>query len=137
MVNSRSIAEFGAETTAKVGNALRRDGVVREGSLPEFPEIVTTQTARQKKIQRMIDGIDSLDDAASSLYSVTSDVREIGEEISEIKEIRKELDNAIAEGKPRVRKPNQPIQKEDENTKKAALQGPDPTEDDLLEASDE
>jgi hypothetical protein len=83
---SKDVMEWTAENTGKIGNALKRWGVVGERAYPWMSERVKAQDAYRLKFQRFTDGLESLEDTASSLSQVTGNVREIQEEYTELKE---------------------------------------------------
>jgi Sec-independent protein translocase protein TatA len=104
--SSREIAEWTAENTGKIGNALKRFRVVGENAFPWMPERVTAQSKWQQRMQRFRDGTESLDDAASSISSVVGEVRSITEEVNEFKEQKEAFDKAIKEATPNNRPDN-------------------------------
>lgn len=81
---SKDVMEWTAENTGKIGNALKRWGVVGERAYPWMSERVKAQDAYRLKFQRVTDGLEQLEDTASSLSQVTSNVREIQEEFDEL-----------------------------------------------------
>jgi hypothetical protein len=83
---SKDVMEWTAENTGKIGNALKRWGVVGERAYPWMSERVKAQDAYRRKFQRVVDGLESLEDTASSLSQVTGDVREIQEEFTELQQ---------------------------------------------------
>lgn len=83
---SKDVLEWTAENTGKIGNALKRWGVVGERSYPWMSERVKSQDAYRLKFQRVTDGLESLEDTASSLSQVTGDAREIQEEFGELQQ---------------------------------------------------
>jgi len=80
------VVEWTAENTGKIGNALKRWGVVGERAYPWMSERVKAQDAYRRKFERFTQGLESLEDTASSLSQVTGDVREITEEFNELKQ---------------------------------------------------
>ena len=110
---SKDVMEWTAENTGKIGNALKRWGVVGERAYPWMSERVRAQDAYRRKFQRVTDGLESLEDTASSLSQVTGDVREIQEEFNELKEQKdafKELISTVPpENTPPVSPENAPI----------------------------
>lgn len=83
---SKDVMEWTAENTGKIGNALKKYGVVGERAYPWMSERVKSQDAYRRKFQRVTDGLESLEDTASSFSQVTGDVREIQEEFTELNE---------------------------------------------------
>lgn len=120
---SKDIAEWTAENTGKIGNALKRWGVVGERAYPWMSERVTAQDAYRKKLQRFTDGLESLEDTASSLSQVTGDVREIQEEFTELKQQKADFKTLISTTAPEATPPaspeNEPIADAEGQTKAA------------------
>jgi hypothetical protein len=104
--SQRAITEWTAENTGKIGNALKKWGVVGEKAYGWMPEKVTSRTAFQKKIDDFRTGVDNLDDAASSLTSVASEVVNIQDEAKQIKDQWTEFDKNIKEATAAVRPDN-------------------------------
>ncbi|OUC11588.1 MAG: hypothetical protein B0A82_26915 [Alkalinema sp. CACIAM 70d] len=130
MDSAQSIAEFTAENTGRIGNALKKFGVVGERAYPWMAEKVNAQTAWQRKFQNFNDGIQNLDDAASSLSSVTGEIISIQDEFQQLKEqkdqFKQALENALP-GTPTENKPN----KDAADATKTASAGKDVTDTDL------
>jgi len=89
--------ELGAEMTGKIGNALRKAEVVFENAFNWFPEQINAATARQTKLNGMIQGIQNIDDAASSLSSAVSEVKSIQDTVIEMGEQRQKFTEAVNE----------------------------------------
>jgi hypothetical protein len=83
---SKDVMEWTAENTGKIGNALKRWGVVGERAYPWMSERVKAQDAYRRKFERVTQGLEGLEDTASSLSQVTSNTREIQEEYTELKQ---------------------------------------------------
>ena len=90
------ILEWTAENTGKIGNALKRWGVVGEKSYPWMAERVRAQDAHRRRFERITEGLESIEDAANSLSQVTGNVREIQEEYTEFQEQRKAFRDSIS-----------------------------------------
>ena len=95
--SARSIMELGAQMTGKIGNALRAAGVVFENAFNWFPEEINSATARQNKLNGMIQGIQNIDDTASSLSSAVSEVKSIQDTVIEMREQRQKFNEAVDE----------------------------------------
>ncbi len=115
---SKDILEWTAENTGKIGNALKRWGVVGERAYPWMSERVRAQDAYRRKFQRVTDGLESLEDTASSLSQVTGEVREIQEEYIELKEQKDAFTELISTTPPESTPPASP-----ENTPIADAEG--------------
>lgn len=82
----KEVTEMAAENTGKIGNALKRSGLVTERSYPWMAEKVRAQDAWSRKTARVMDGLESAENIAGSFAQVTSNVKEIQEETAELKE---------------------------------------------------
>lgn len=82
----KEVTEMAAENTGKIGNALKRSGLVTERSYPWMAEKVRAQDAWSRKTARIMDGLESAENTASSLAQVTGNVKEIQDEMTELKE---------------------------------------------------
>lgn len=121
---TQEVMEWIGENTGKIGNALKRWGVVGERAYPWMTERVRAQDAWRRKMGRILDGLEQAEDTASSLYAVTSEVREIQEEISELGEQRQAFQQAVSDALPSDRPDNAPVQT-DFQADKTASQSPD------------
>lgn len=104
--STQQIAEWTAENTGKIGNALKRFRVVGENAYSWMPERVNGQSAFRNRIQKFLDGQENLEDAASSLNSTISEVRNVREEFNELKEQRENFDKAVEDAVPNSRPDN-------------------------------
>lgn len=109
--SAREVAEWTAENTGKIGNALKRFRVVGENAYPWMPEQMTMQNKWLNRVKRATDGIESIEDAASSLTGVVSEVRSAKDEFSDLKEQKENFDKAIKEATSKVRPDNDPTKK--------------------------
>ncbi|MUL39310.1 hypothetical protein [Gloeocapsopsis dulcis] len=100
---ARNLGEFTASIVGKIGNALRRDGVVDGSAYEEFPEEVNSATLTQKRLERFINKLENIDDAASAISSVTSDAATISESISGLRtqviDFQKSVDDGVNQTK--------------------------------------
>ena len=110
MDSSLEIAEWVAENTGRIGNALKRWGVVGPKSYPWMTEKVTAQALWRKRFDSFIEGAEALEDAASSLGTVVGEVRSIQEEVSEVGEQRQRFEDTVRDAIPTTPPDNQPIQ---------------------------
>lgn len=92
----QNILNFTAEATGKIGNALKKAGVVLENAYNWFPEQINAATARQTALNRMTAGLEGLNEAASGLSGAVSDVRNIQTTVIEIRKQKEEFDNAVS-----------------------------------------
>ncbi|MEL7354074.1 MAG: hypothetical protein AAFN38_21810 [Cyanobacteria bacterium J06560_5] len=97
---TKDVLEWTAENTGKIGNALKRWGVVGERAYPWMSERVRAQDAYRNKFRRVTEGLEQLEDTASSLSQVTGDVREIQEEFTELGEQRAAFQDLVSQVDP-------------------------------------
>jgi hypothetical protein len=124
--SAREIAEWTAENTGKIGNALKKYRVVAEDAYKWMPEQVKATDAWTRKIDRFRSGIDSLDDASSSFSGALSEVQTIQEEFKQLDEQKQEFDKNISELIPSKREENKP-RKEQSDAEKLASAAPQDT----------
>lgn len=93
---TQDVLEWTAENTGKIGNALKKYGVVGDRAYPWMSERVKAQDFYRRRFSRVFDGLESAENTASSLAVVTSDVREIQEEISELGDARTRFTDAVS-----------------------------------------
>jgi formiminotetrahydrofolate cyclodeaminase len=67
---------------------------------------MTTQGVYRRKIDKLIDGVETFDDAADSLGGVLSEVNDIQEEFNELKEQRENFAESIEAVLPKSRPDN-------------------------------
>lgn len=112
----------GFERISQVGNALRRNGIVRDDSYPAMNEKVTIRSKGLSRLDRATDRLESLNNAVSVVESIASSVVSIQEEVTEIKKYRKEYEDEKA-------KLIKEIEKKEVDSKKAST-APDIKEED-------
>lgn len=118
-----SIMQVGAECTGKIGNALRRAGVVAENAYNWLPEQINLAIANQTAFRGVLNNLRNLNDTADSLQTATAETRNIQTEYAEFlqkkQKFDQEIDNAIS-GK-----------SNSESTSKSVSQSPTISTDDL------
>ena len=92
---TQDVLEWTAENTGKIGNALKKYGVVGDRAYPWMSERVKAQEFYRTKFSRVFQGLESAEDTASSLAVVTSNVREIQQEVDELGEARSRFTDAV------------------------------------------
>lgn len=76
--------ETGAKYTGKIGNALKRAGVVFEDAYDWMDENIRARTGRMGQIQKVIDGIQTAQEVTDDLTSITSNIQEVTESVGQI-----------------------------------------------------
>ncbi|ARV62730.1 hypothetical protein BZZ01_32470 [Nostocales cyanobacterium HT-58-2] len=98
----RSVTELTANNTGKIGNALKRAGVVFENAFPNMSERVTARTATQAKWDNILSGLQPVENAVSAFSSVTGGTVSIGDNFNQLKEQRKEFEKSKQDGEKAV-----------------------------------
>ncbi len=89
--SAKSLAELTGANVGKIGNALRRDGVVSEnayGAMADNPLMVNSAMTR----------LQNLDEAASHLNSITSEAYGVTETVTQIKKDQDDFKKLVKEG---------------------------------------
>ena len=128
---TQEVLEWTAENTGKIGNALKKWGVVGERAYGPMAERVKAQDAYRRKFSRILDGLDTADDAASSFAQVTSNVLEITEEVNELGEQRANFTAAVRDLAPGAYPDNSAIPTTNAEAKANATAGPQITPADM------
>ena len=122
---TQDVLEWTAENTGKIGNALKKYGVVGERAYPYMAERVRAQDFYRRKFNRVFEGLENAEESASSLAVVTSNVREIQLEVTELGEARTRFTDAVTafgpEDTPDLPAANQLATKAPENQPIAAV----------------
>ena len=107
--STQQIAEWTAENTGKIGNALKRWRVVGENAYEWMPERVDATSAARQRFERVREGLENLEEAASSISGVLAEVQSIQEEFNEWDRKQNEFELAIREALPNSRENNAPV----------------------------
>jgi hypothetical protein len=107
--SSREIAEWTAENTGKIGNALKKWRVVGENAYKWMPERINAQSKWEQRIRKAQEGVEEIDSAASSLSGVLGEVQSIQSELGELNEQKAAFTTAIASATPKDRADNTPV----------------------------
>jgi hypothetical protein len=94
------LMEWSVNNTGKIGNALKRFGVVGERAYRDMPESARAQERWRNKMQRFYDGLEAVESTAESIEFVTGSVMEIGEEFQQIKQQKDDLQTELTTGIP-------------------------------------
>ncbi|MCZ8305680.1 MAG: hypothetical protein O9336_03065 [Microcystis sp. LE19-98.1E] len=73
-----------AKYTGKIGNALRKSGVILENSYNWMSETFNFSGGKNRQINRVIEGLQQASEVASDLESITSEFRSVTENVTEI-----------------------------------------------------
>lgn len=88
----QDIQETIGENVSFIGNALKKDGVVRENSYDWMPTNYNNSSRLLNRLEKVRNGADVLED-------ITSETRDISEEIQELKNNKEELKEAISKAR--------------------------------------
>lgn len=92
---TQEVLEWTAENTGKIGNALKKWGVVGEQAYPWMSEKVRAQDKWRRKMGKILDGLEQAEDTASSYGMVISEIAEVQDEIGELGEQRQRFTDSI------------------------------------------
>lgn len=112
---TQEVVEWIGENTGKIGNALKRWGVVGEKAYPWMATRLRPQDKVSRKYRRILDGLEQAEDSASSFAMVTGEVREIQEEINELGEQRDQFTASVRDFAPGAWPDNSNIPTDAEN----------------------
>jgi methyl-accepting chemotaxis protein len=125
MYSIQDVLEVVGEWIARIGNALRKDGVVRENAFGWMNEsLVQNRPGPLGGLQRVLDGLEEAEDVVSQVDQVASEVLSIQETLTELEKQREEFRTALEEAMPQPGIENLPI-KEQFETGKADSQSSD------------
>lgn len=118
---AQDLMEWIGENTGKIGNALKKYGVVGERAYPWMSENPQTQDRIRRRFKRVYDGIEQLDDTASSYAQVTGNVLEIQEEFTQFQQQTNDFKAAVTDLAPQERPDNVPVSDAETAAKEASL----------------
>ncbi len=78
--------EIASQYTGKIGNALKKGGVIIENAYEWMDENIRVKTGRLGSVQKVIDGIQTAEETVSNLTEITEQVKETQENIDQITE---------------------------------------------------
>jgi hypothetical protein len=108
MDNTQNLAELAAENSGKVGNLLRRSGIVGDEG-PWFPENYTHRTVLHKKLTDLTQYIQNFQNTAQVFEEITQSGLEIQENIQEIQKNNEEFQKALQQQPPKPTTSNTPL----------------------------
>jgi uncharacterized protein YoxC len=92
----RSLTSIAIENTGKIGNALRKAGVVFENAYGNLVEKATARNAFQKRMDDFAEGIGQIESVISTVDSAASEVLSIQSTVKELKNQQKEFKDSVA-----------------------------------------
>lgn len=110
----RNVAEFTAENTGKIGNALKTYQVIAPDAFKWMPEKVDGQSVWVQRLQ-------NLEEAASGIEMVSSEVLSITQNANEIKKQVDEFNKNVEDLAPKDRKDNKPVAEKAKTQKTASV----------------
>jgi hypothetical protein len=84
--------------TGKIGNALKKGGVVLENAYNWMDDNLRLKTGRFAAIQKVVDGINNAEDVVNNLTEVTDTINESEELVNEIKQEWTNIKGRVTEG---------------------------------------
>ncbi len=109
MDSARSIAEWTAQNTGRIGNALKRFGVVGDNAYPWMSESVGSKNKFDVALDKYRMGVENMDDKFSSIESVAGESLDMKEESENLKEQKENFDKQLKEATPITAIANDPI----------------------------
>ena len=106
------VLELTANNTGKIGNALKRSGVVDRLSYPWMPTNVQASDLWRRKFQRVFDGLEQAEDTLGAAYGVTANVLELGEEMNFLGQQKQQFIDEVTQGADVPGMENQPIREQ-------------------------
>ena len=106
----RNITEFAAENTGKIGNALKKFGVIGEKAFPTMPENVNGASVWVQRLQ-------NLEDAAQGIEMVTSEAVSIKQNLDELTKQKQDFEKSIEDLPSKTRTPNLPVKTLEDESK--------------------
>jgi hypothetical protein len=114
--STRSLNELTGNNVGRIGNALKRDGVVSENAYKSMSENNNQVNSTMERLQNLEQGV-------STLASITSEAYNIRENVDQLTKDREDFSKKIAELPPKDQIENLVV-KAKENTEKAVSQSP-------------
>jgi len=115
--SARSLNELTGNNVGKIGNALRKDGMVSENAYKNMSENnVQVNVAMQR--------LENLDDAASTLSAITSETFGITENLVELTNQRTQFNNNVKDLAPKIQVENDPLKAKEVAEKAASVSPP-------------
>jgi len=122
--SSLDLMEWIGENTGRIGNALKRWGVVGERSYPWMSESARAQGRWRSRFSKITNTLENAEDRLSVYTQATSTVIEIQDEVQEGQENWQRLQESVIDGIPDPWLDNNPI-KDGYDASKAISDGPD------------
>jgi hypothetical protein len=122
--SSLDLQEWIGENTGRIGNALKRWGLVGERAYPDMSESARAQGRWRRKFQRFTNEAEAAEDWASNMTIATSTVIEVQEETEELRENWIRFQESVVNGIPDPWIDNTAVQAQRE-ADKAVSDGPD------------
>jgi uncharacterized protein YoxC len=126
---ARSISELAAENSGRIGNALKKWGVVGEKAYKWLPERVNHTSAFQRKWDNLKETGENIEQAASVIDSVSGNVVGILDGADQLIQTRKEFDDAVKAAEPKPPSENLPIKTATDAAKAVSVSPPIATPD--------
>lgn len=78
--------EIASQYTGKIGNALKKGGVILENAYEWMDENIRIKTGRLGAVQKVVDGIQTAEETVSNLTEITEQIQETQENVNQITE---------------------------------------------------
>ncbi|MBD2425262.1 hypothetical protein [Phormidium sp. FACHB-1136] len=123
--SSLDLMEWIGENTGRIGNALKRWGVVSERSYPWMSESARAQSRFRSRFSKVNDALENAEDRISVGMQATSLVIEIQDEVEESKENWMRFKDSVRDGIPDPWLDNSPVQEANATLKEYINNVPD------------
>ncbi len=120
--------EIASQYTGKIGNALKKGGVILENAYDWMDENIRVKTGRLGAVQKVVEGIQTAEETVSNLTAITEQIKETQENVNQISEEFDTIKTKVNE--------NETSKTIDEETGKMNSQGASVTSIDLIKPGD-
>ncbi|MDJ0795801.1 MAG: hypothetical protein QNJ51_03015 [Calothrix sp. MO_167.B12] len=93
--SARQLGELTANNTGKIGNALKKAGAIYENAFDWMSEKNNAASAKQKKWDAVINGINEVDDKISNFNSIIGTVQSVKDNVEQLKQSKKEFEESL------------------------------------------
>lgn len=121
---TQDLMEWVAENTGKIGNALKRFGVVGERAYPWMSERAQARNRIRARFDKVTGTLENAEDVASSFSMATGNILEIQQETGELEQQFADFRTTVLDAVPDPWDDNQPVVTETQ-TENTASQSPD------------
>jgi hypothetical protein len=122
---TQELLEWIGENTGKIGNALKRWGVVGFNAYPWMAERIASQDRVRRRYKRILDGLEAAEDTSSSFAMASGEVLEIQQELGELGEQSQAFKDSVRDFTPGATPDNSDIPTVGDDAVTQAQAGPE------------